>query len=436
MAMPLLSLTIDVNGIGTVLPVVQRELDVPTGSVAWLVSSTSLTMAATLILVGRLAPLVGNRRLVLTGAVVFGCSSLACGVAPTFWLLIAARVGQGVGGVLMFTTSLAVINAAFDDRRRPAAIGAWGLVNGVGGALGPVVAGIATTASWRAFFLVNVPLCLIAVPVMFRFTPRDRPEASSGSLPLVRLGLLGAALVALNWGFQNTADEGWTAPATVATLGLATAALAGLVVATRRGLEPLLFAGVTRAPRFLAANFVAFSANWGFGVTIVFGGLFLQNSQDRSPFAAGMIFTSFSLACALAGLSISTIHRRWGLTRAMAGAMVVIVASLAVGVTVLAPSAPIIVVTAFLVLSGFGQGLAFDLSTLAALDGVPDSATAEGAGVLSVVRSMGFTIGIALSTTLAVAVEVDGSAEEDLTFGAVGLQNASGEKPINDFVDG
>lgn len=416
MSLPLLALSIDINGIGTVLPSVQRELDVPAGTIGWLVSTTSLTMAATLILVGRVAPRAGNRRLVLLGACLFGVASLACALAPTFWVLVAARVGQGLGGVLMFTTSLAVINSVFDDHRRAAAVGAWGLVNGLGGALGPVVAGVATTVSWRAFFLINVPLCLAAVPVMATLTPRDHPEPSTGPVPYARLALLGAALVALTWGFQNTANAGWTAPATVGALVFAGAALLGLVVAARRGLDPLIFRGTRRSPRLFSANIVAFTANWGFGVIIVGAGLYLQVSLQKSPLESGMIFAAFSVACAAAGLVISRVSHRLGVVWAMAVAMVLVTASLALGAAVLSPSAGLVIITAFLVVAGFGQGLAFDLSTLAALEGVPQAEAAEAAGIISVVRSMGFTIGIALSTTVGLGL-FDAETPEQVAHG-------------------
>ena len=404
MALPLLVLSVDVNGIGTVLPQVQTDLSVPTGSIGWLVSTTSLTMAATLIPVGLLAPRLGNRRLVLIGVSMFGLASLVCGVAPGFWILVTGRVGQGLGGVLMYATSLAVINAAFDDRRRPAAIGAWGLINGAGGALGPLIAGIATTASWRVFFLINVPLCLVAVPLMFRLTPKDHLTSATKSFPSIRLGLLGAALIATTWAFQNTADEGWLDPGTVAAFVFAAFVFGGLLVAHQRGREAVLSIGVTRSRRFVSANVMAFSANWGFGVTIIAVGVYLQRSLGKSPFESGLIFTSFSVAVALAGLCISFIHKRLGLVTAMAAGMVVVSSSLAFGAVVLTPSAPLVVITIFLILAGFGQGLAFDLSTLASLDDVPETATAEAASVIQVVRSMGFTIGIALSTTLTLAV--------------------------------
>jgi len=431
MSLPLLALSVDINGIGTVLPSVQRDLDVSPGTISWLVSTTSLTMAATLILVGRVAPRIGNRRLVLVGIVLFGAASLLCGVAPEFWSLVGARVGQGLGGVLMFTTSLAVINAVFDERHRPAAVGAWGLVNGVGGALGPLVAGAATTVSWRLFFLLNVPLCAVAFLVVARLTPRDAPTPSDAPLPLVRLVLLGVALVALTWGLQSSSDAGWTAPETIAALVSAGTIVVGLALFSRavthraRGgahdvdrsvvraaRAPVLSPSVVHSPRLLAANVVAFTANWGFGIVIVAGGLYLQLTHALSPLESGLVFTSFSAACALAGVCISPLHRRLGSARAMVAAMVIVSVSLGVGAVILQTSTALVVVAGFLALAGFGQGLAFDLSTLAALEGVPEGDAAEAASVISVVRSTGFTVGIALSTALGLAVSEATSATD------------------------
>jgi len=312
--------------------------------------------------------------------------------------------------VMMFTTSLAVINAAFDAPRRPAAVGGWGLVNGVGGALGPLVAGVAATISWRTFFLVNVPLCLVAFPVIYLLTPKDDRATTLEPVPYLRLVLLGAALVALTWGFDNTSDAGWLDPWTLAALGFAVAVFVGLVGVVRRGREPLLFESVVRSPRLLSANVVAFTANWGFGVVIVSSGVYLQVVLGKSALESGVIFTAFSVAVASAGLCISFITRRLGITGALVVSMVVVALSLALGALVLTPSATLVVVTLFLLVAGFGAGLAFDVSTLAALDGVRGEASTEAAGVVSIVRSMGFTIGIALSTTLTLSVSVDASA--------------------------
>jgi MFS family permease len=404
MALPVFALSMDVNGVGMLLPAIQDQFDVSSGLLGWVVNASALTMGALMIPVGRLAPRVGNRRLVLIGVALFTVASLVSGGAQSFGMLLVGRVGQGLGGVLTFATSLAVISAVFDDRRRPAAVGAWGAVNGVGAALGPLVSGAMTSWwSWRGFFLINLPLGVIALVAIARAAPHDEPVPDRTPLPWMRLAQLAVGIVLLTVGCQNSAEYGWVTWHTVGLIVAGGGLLLALVVGGRRGAAPLVSAAVRASPHHRVASVVAFCANWGFGVTIVAMGVYLQDLQGMSPLRAGVVFTIFSTMCAVAGALVGRLARRRGIAGALLIASLLAAAGLG-GAALLSASAGLAAIALVLAIGGLGQGLAFDLSSLAALDGVPDEAASEATSVVSTVRGFGLTTGVAISTTVSISV--------------------------------
>lgn len=407
MAVPLFALSLDINGVGTVLPSLEVDLGIGVDSVGWVVNATALTMAALLIPVGRIAPRLGNRTLVMVGVALFGTASIVCGVADNLPVLLLGRTLQGIGGVLTFTTSLAVITAAFDESRRATAVGAWGVVNGVAGSLGPIVGGAATSwVSWRAFFWLNVPLCLLAVPVIRALAPADERADHIGPVPWGKLVLLGVAAVTGTVGLQSSADLGWTSPLTIGGLVVGAVTACALLVLRGRG-EAVVSATVRAGRLFRASGVVAFTGNWGFGVSIVFLGLYLQRVGGLSPVDAGLVFCIFSATSALAGTTVGPLTRRLGVVGAVRLTMVVAAAGLGLA-ALLGSDTSLVLVGVVLAVGGFGQGLVFDLSTVASIDGMPDTETNEASAVVSVVRSLGLTIGVAVSSTVQASFGDDG----------------------------
>jgi MFS family permease len=404
MAMPVFVLSMDVNGVGMLLPSIQSEFDVGDGMISWVVNASALTMGALMMPVGRIAPRIGNTRLVVAGVVIFTLASVVSGCAPTYPVLIAGRVAQGFGGVLTFATSLAVISNAFDERGRPAAIGAWGAVNAVGAATGPLVGGAMTSLwSWRGFFLINVPICLVALLMIRRRVEPEPPVPDATPMPWVRLVQLGLGIVLVTIGCQNSAKYGWQSWHTLGLVLVGVGLLVALMITARRGAHPIVSATVRRSPFYLKASTVAFCSNWGFGVTIVAMGIYLQDIWGMSPLQAGVTFTVFSAMCAVAGPLVARLTDRIGIGASLVLAPALAAAGLAAA-AFLPASAAIAAIALVLALGGLGQGLAFDLSSLAALEGVPERDASEATSVVATVRGFGMTTGVAISTTVGLSV--------------------------------
>jgi MFS family permease len=179
--------------VNVALPTIGRDLGAGVAGLQWTLNSYVLTLAALVLVGGSLSDRYGRRRMFTLGVVVFVAASALCAAAPTIGLLIAARFVQGIGGALLTPGSLAIIEAVFHPDDRTRAIGAWAGLGTVAGAIGPTVGGYLTDAvSWRAVFLINVPLGAFVVVAAVRHVPETRDPTHDGGLDL-----RGAALAAL-----------------------------------------------------------------------------------------------------------------------------------------------------------------------------------------------------------------------------------------------
>jgi MFS family permease len=168
---------VDQTAVPLALPDIAQDFGVSSLLVQWVLTASLLPLAGLLVLGGRLGDLFGRRRVFLLGAVVFAGASAVGGAAPSFGVLLAARVLQGAGGALMLPATVAILSAAFDPRDRGRALGTMGGIAATAGALGPTVGGLLTSAlSWRAVLLINLPLLVVTVWATLRSVPPDGPR--------------------------------------------------------------------------------------------------------------------------------------------------------------------------------------------------------------------------------------------------------------------
>jgi MFS family permease len=395
---PLLAQSLDVSGMGLLLPSIGADLGADATTLGWVMNANPVAFGALLVPIGRWADRVGPRSLLLGGVAGFGVASLLCAVAPDAGWLVAGRALQGASSAACFTTSLAVVSSSFDDVHRPAAVGIWSAVSGVGSALGPMLSGaLAAGPGWRAFFLVNGPLCLLAVPMLAAVVPRagrvetDRAERRPLGAAAVAAGFVAVSVVAGRLG-----NPDWWGPVTLAAAVVAGVAVALLARHRHDVVAPEALAG----PWCRVALAVAFTSTWGFGVTLVVIGQYLQRIRGLDPATAGAVFLGFSVAFAAAALASGSVVRRAGVRRTLVLAMAVASLGLA-GTLAFAPDTPIAGIVVVLVVGGVGQGLAFSASTTASLAGVDPAVAGETTGVTQTLRLLGTTLGVAVSAALA-----------------------------------
>ena len=226
---------------------------------SWVIHAYALTFGGLLLLGGKVADLLGHRRVLIIGLLVFALSSLLAGLATSPGVLVAARGLQGVGAAAMQPASLAVLTTTFPEgRARARAFGIWSAVNALGAALGVVLGGVITElAGWRWVMLLNVPVALVPLWLAWRSLPGDarvvrakRPDVLGGALATT-------GMTALVYGVVRAADLGWTAPQTIVVLAGAALLLALFVVVERSPhRDPLLRLGLLANRSVTGANVI------------------------------------------------------------------------------------------------------------------------------------------------------------------------------------
>jgi EmrB/QacA subfamily drug resistance transporter len=406
----LVPLFIDFYGIVVALPSIGRDLHSSTTSLAWTVNAFMLGMAGPLVVVGRLGDLLGRRRVMLAGLVLFGAASVGCGLAQVEWQLIAARAAQGVGSAMLFALGLSIVSNAFSAEQRSLGIGALGAVGGVGSAIGPLVGGFFTQAlSWRWFFFINLPVIAIATVLTLAKVEESRDETAGHDLDLLGAVAVTAGFVLVVLGIQQSQTAGWSM-LVVGSLLAGVALILAFVVIERRLPDPLVDLRLFRNADFLGPATVAFLANYVFGASMFFVTLYLQFILGYDPVRTGLFFLMFSVPFVLVGAVSGKVDQRIGLRRALAAGMLWLTLAFALLALIEPASGPLLVLCGLLA-AGVGQGLAYNLSTTAAMAPIPQDKAGVASGVLNTIRMVGLAVGVALTGVLVRGLEYEQLAD-------------------------
>jgi EmrB/QacA subfamily drug resistance transporter len=245
-------------------------------------------LAALLVLAGALGDRYGRRRVFAIGLAWFGLASVACGLAPTLDALVIARLVQGAGGALLVPGSLAIITATWEGEERGRAIGIWAAATSAFTLMGPLVGGLLVqTASWRAVFLVNVPLVAIGLYALRR-VPESRDEHASGRFDWLGAAVLAVGVGGLAFGATRGQQQGWTDPMAYVGLVLGAAAIVAFPLLMARRPYPLVPLGIFRSRAFSVVNVATFVIYGALYVNMALQQLFLQGVLGYSPTGAAL----------------------------------------------------------------------------------------------------------------------------------------------------
>jgi EmrB/QacA subfamily drug resistance transporter len=278
---------LDGTVVNVALPTIGRDLGVSASGLQWILNGYLLSLASLILLGGSLGDRYGRRRVFVLGVGLFATASLLCAVAPGSGLLIAARLLQGIGGALLTPASLAMIEATFRPVDRARAIGAWSGLTGVAAALGPLLGGYLVDAvSWRAVFLINLPIGILVVLAAYRHAPETRDPTATGRIDVPGPVLVALGLAGTTYALIEVPGLGWSATV-IGSAAVGIAALVAFVLVERRSSHPMLPLSVFASRQFTAANlvtFVVYAALAGVFFLLV---AFLQIAMGYSAIAAG-----------------------------------------------------------------------------------------------------------------------------------------------------
>lgn len=298
------------------LPTLTQAFDASFQEVQWIVLAYLLAITTLIVSVGRLGDITGRRRLLLAGLFLFTVASVLCGVAPTLWLLIAARAAQGLAAAIMMTLTMAFVGETVPKARTGSAMGLLGTMSAIGTALGPSLGGLLIAgAGWRAIFLVNVPLGLLAFCLAYRYLPADRREPKTDRAGFDVVGTLLLALTLGAYALAMTIGRGRFGQLNLALFVAAVFAAGLFVLVEARVASPLIrlaaFGNTTLSASLAMSALVATVMM----ATLVVGPFYLSRALGLDAAVVGIVMSVGPLVAALTGVPAGRIADRFGAGR-------------------------------------------------------------------------------------------------------------------------
>jgi EmrB/QacA subfamily drug resistance transporter len=387
-------LLLDITIVNVALPDIEQGFHASLSDLQWVIDAYALTLAAFLLTAGSLADLLGRRRVFASGIVLFTLGSLACGAATGSLFLILARAAQGVGGAIMFATSLALLAQAFQGRDRGLAFGLFGAITGVAVAVGPVLGGAITTGlSWRWIFFVNLPIGVAALAAtLLRVDESRDPNAKRPDW--IGFVTFSGGLAALVFGLIRSNPDGWGSTTVLASLAAAGLLLTSFLVAERLQDEPMLDLRLLRVPTFNGGLAAAFAISASLFSLLTYLVLYMQNVLGLSAVATGIRFLPLTgaifLTAGIAGRLITFVPRR----------LLIAPGFLLIGTGLLlmrglTTSSTWTHLLAGMIVSGVGAGLVNVPLVSTAVGVVEPSRAGMASGINSTLRQVGIATGVA-----------------------------------------
>lgn len=389
---------LDESAIFVAVPAIERDLGIGLAGQQWVVNAYLLTLSAFLLLGGALGDLFGRRRLLLVGALIFGGSSLAAGLAPSGGLLIAARAVEGFGAALLMPASLALIAAVYTGDERPAAIGSWAAWSGIAAALGPLLAGgLIGVLSWRWVLFLNLPLAAATAIVAIWRVPESRDESvGRGDLDPVGALLAAAALGGLSFALVQGKESGWTAPAVLLAAGVGALALPVFLLWEARRERPMLPLDLFRSRNFSAANGATLGLYGAFNGAFFILMIYLQSVLGYSAFQAGAAALPLTLVFLALSSRLGRLSNATGPRLPMVAGQLSIAAALAHLALFEPGDSYLTSVLPGMVVFGLGLAVAVPPLTNAAMSSAPDRAAGKASGVNNTAARLAGLIAIAI----------------------------------------
>lgn len=408
----LLIVGMDVTIVNIALPSIQSDFNASVSSLQWTIAAYTVVLASLLMFGGSMGDRFGRARVFQLGLIIFTLASLGCSIAPGIEWLIAFRALQGVGGSMLNPVAMAIIRNEFEDpRKRAQAIGIWGAVIGISMALGPVLGGLLVPISWRAVFLVNIPIGIVAIALTARFVPESRAPRPRRADPIGQL-LMIVMLASLTTAIIEGSELGWTSPAILTLTGTAIIALAALIPYELRRADPLIEPRFFASRPFSGASGIAVAAFMAFGGFLFINTLYLQDVRDFSPVNAGLCMLPMAamtvLISPITGRVVGSRGARWPL---VVGGIGLGIGSLML-LSLTADTSLLWLLVAYSIF-GIGFGAVNPPITTIAVAGMPASQAGVAAAVASTSRQVGLTLGVAGLGAVATA-GIGDSLHEDL----------------------
>jgi EmrB/QacA subfamily drug resistance transporter len=399
------------TGCPSALPTLAQAFTASFQEVQWIVLAYLLAITTLIVSVGRLGDIIGRRRLLLAGISLFTAASVLCGIAPTLWLLIAARAAQGLGAAVMMALTMAFVGETVPKAKTGRAMGLLGTMSAIGTALGPSLGGVLIAGlGWRAIFLVNAPLGILTFLLAHRYLPVDQRKPKTGRAGFDNVGTLLLALTLAAYALAMTIGRGGFGPLNLALLVAAAFGVGLFVRAEARAASPLIRLAMFREPALSASLAMSMLVSTVMMATLVVGPFYLSRTLGLDEALVGLVLSVGPLVAALTGVPAGRIADRFGAQRmTVVGLIAIAAGSLILSMRSGTPGisgylAPIVVITV-------GYAVFQTANNTAVMTDIHPDQRGVTSGMLNLSRNLGLITG----TSVMGAVFALASAATDVT---------------------
>ena len=395
---------LDVAIVNVALPSIQTDLHFSEQSLQWVITAYAIMFGGFLLLGGRMADLLGRRRLFIAGIALFTVSSLLAGFAWSAGSLITFRATQGLGGALLAPAALSILTTTFaEGRERNVALGVWGAVSGSGAAAGVLLGGFLTSSlAWSWIFFINVPVGVALVAVSPFLLRESRAELGHRTFDFAGAFTVTSGLMLLVYAMTRATEVGWGSAETIGVLAASAALILAFVAIELRSKAPLLPMRIFRLRSLTGANVTSFLVGTALFSQFFLGTLYMQQVLHYSAMKTGVAYLPLTLTIiALAGVAQNLVTRV-GVRRVLPAGLVLATAALVL-LAQLPPDGKYFfdIFPAFL-LSAIGLAFTFIPLTIAALMGVQESDAGVASGLFNTTQQIGGAVGLAAASTIAI----------------------------------
>jgi EmrB/QacA subfamily drug resistance transporter len=411
---------LDVAIVNVALPSIKSDLGFSQTGLQWVITAYAIFFGGTLLLGGRLADLLGRRRLFVAGLALFALSSLLCGIAWSSGSLVSFRALQGLGGALLAPAALSLLMTTFaEGRDRNLALGIYGAASGSGAAAGVLLGGVITSyLGWSWIFFVNVPVGIAAI-ALTPFLLRDsRADLAHRHFDLAGAASVTGGLMLLVYGLTRATTDGWSSPVTLGLIGGAAALIGAFLAIESRSRSPLLPLRIFRSRSLSSANAaMAIVGAVAFSEFFVLT-LYLQEVLHYSAVETGVAFSAFALTVVLASNVAQAVVGRVGVRPTLVAGLAVSTVSVALLTQLSVDGHYFWDLFPAFVLGGAGMGFSFVPVTIASLTGVERADAGVASGLVNTSRQIGGAIGLAVISTIAASASSSYAQTHGLPVGS------------------
>jgi len=394
---------LDVAIVNVALPSIKTDLHFTQESLQWVITAYAILFGGVLLLGGRMADLLGRRRLFVAGLVLFTVSSLLSGLAWSEGSLIAFRALQGLGGGLLSPAALSILTTTFGEGRdRNLALGVWGAVSGSGGAAGVLLGGVLTSSiNWSWIFFINIPVGAAVVALTPIFVKESKAELNHRHFDVAGAASITGGLMLLVYAMTRATQIGWGTAETIGLLAASAALVAAFIAIELRSKAPLLPMRIFRLRTLTAANITGFLVGSALFSQFFLLTLYMQFVLHYSAIKTGVAYLTLTLAIIVFAGVAQGIVTRIGVRRVLPVGLALSAAALVLFTQLPTDGHYFWNLFPGFLLSGVGLALAFVPMTIAALVGVTESDAGVASGLINTSQQIGGAIGLAAATTIA-----------------------------------